>query len=127
MKNGEKFEYTYKSIGEKERREITDIRNRYTAHSDKQDKRARLKHLDFLVRKLSIWISIAVCIVGVLVFGTGLTFALELERMTTGIIVGSLGLIIMIIAYPIYKAVYILQRKRYAEQIISLSDELLNS
>lgn len=127
MKKGEKFEITYKSIGDTERREIESIRSRYMGASESDDKIVRLQRLDFLVRKLPIFISVALCIVGLLVFGTGLAFVLELNKMSLGAALGAGGLVIMIIAYPIYKAGYIFQRKRYAGQILRLTDELLDS
>ena len=56
MKKGEKFEITYKSIGDTERREIESIRSRYMGASESDDKIVRLQRLDFLVRKLPIFI-----------------------------------------------------------------------
>lgn len=127
MEKSEKFEITYNSIGDGERREIESIRNRYAPHSDAEDKRIMIQRLDFLVRSLPIFISVAVCVIGLLVFGTGLAFVLKLKNIPVGVMLGVLGLAIMIIAYPVYKMLYLLNRKRYAGRIIALSDELLNS
>lgn len=127
MEKSGKFELTYNSIGDRERREIESIRSRYAGLSDADDKRMRLRRLDFLVRRLPICISVAICVIGLLVFGVGLTLALELDNTVLGSVIGSAGLIIIIVAYPIYKGIYLFQRKRYAGPILSLSDELLNS
>jgi hypothetical protein len=127
MEKSEKFEITYNSIGDRERREIESIRNRYIGLSDSDDKRTRLRRLDFLVRRLPIFISVAICVIGLLVFGLGLALVLEFQDTVLGSIIGTAGLLIMIAAYPIYKGIYIFQRRRYAGPILSLSDELLNS
>ena len=126
MEHSGKFELTYNAIGDRERREIESIRNRYIGVPETNDKRARLARLDFLVRKLPIYISVVICVIGLLVFGTGLAFVLEFRMIGGGAALGAVGLVITVVAYPVYKAIYWLQRRRYAGQIVALTDELLN-
>lgn len=55
------------------------------------------------------------------VIGTNLSFALPL-----GIGVGVLGILLLSVNYPIYKAILNRRKKKYEKQIIQLSDSLLN-
>ena len=42
-----------------------------------------------------------------------------------GIIVGVIGLLMVIINYPIYKGILGSRRKKYADEIIALSDKIM--
>jgi uncharacterized membrane protein YuzA (DUF378 family) len=46
--------------------------------------------------------------------------------MTVGIVVGVVGLAMVIANFPIYKAILAKRRKRYADRIIAVSDQLIN-
>ncbi len=48
------------------------------------------------------------------------------EPMVPGIVIGVVGMLMAIINYPIYKGILSSRRKKYAEQIIALSDKLMN-
>lgn len=67
-----------------------------------------------------------------LVLGTGMSFALDAIgatlsfAMPLGIGVGVLGLIGTLITYPIYKKMLSRRRNKYREEILKLTDELLN-
>ena len=45
--------------------------------------------------------------------------------MLPGILIGIVGLFMVVINYPIYKSILDARRKKYAEQIIEMSDKLL--
>ena len=44
--------------------------------------------------------------------------------MTPGIIIGLVGMVMAIVNYPIYKGILTGRRKKYAQQIIALSDRI---
>jgi len=46
--------------------------------------------------------------------------------MLYGIIIGTVGMLMAIINYPIYKSILGSRRKKYAEKIIALSDKMMN-
>ena len=44
--------------------------------------------------------------------------------MTPGIVIGLVGMVMAIVNYPIYNGILTRRRKKYAQQIIALSDRL---
>ncbi len=125
MENNEKFTYTYSAPTEAERREIESIRRQYQAQPTTENKVERLRHLHARVITPATAVSIAVGVVGTLIFGGGLTMILELNILLLGILILSLGAVVAALSYPIYKLILKKQKKKYAEEILRLSDELL--
>ncbi len=124
MENKE-FHYTYKAPTEAQRREIADIRKQYCPPEDTESKLDRLRRLDARVKNLSTMVPLIVGIIGCLVMGVGMTMVLHWDLILLGIIVGTLGVLLMLPAYPIYR--YVLQycKKKYSAEILQLSEELL--
>ena len=46
------------------------------------------------------------------------------DNMLIGIVIGSAGLILSLLTYPIFKGILKSRRKKYAERIITLSNEI---
>ena len=46
--------------------------------------------------------------------------------MLYGIIIGIVGMIMVIVNYPIYKGILRARRKKYADKIIAISDQLMD-
>lgn len=121
-----KFNYNYSAPTEQERKEIDSIRRQYQPQEHTETKLERLRRLDNLVKTTSqIW-GLCLGIVGCLIFGLGLAMVLEWNIILWGIIVAVVGCVPMAIAYPVYKAVLAKYKKRYGEEIIQLSNEILN-
>lgn len=121
----EKFEYTYTAPTKSEREEIEDIRKHYLKKTDSESKLERLKSLDNKVKNIPTVISLTVGIVGVLIFGLGLTMILEWNIMIWGVVVCTMGCIVMIPAYFIFKSLKQKLTAKYKDEILTLSDELL--
>ena len=49
------------------------------------------------------------------------------DTMVPGIIIGILGMLMAIINYPIYKGILGSRRKKYADQIMKLSDKIMSN
>ena len=49
------------------------------------------------------------------------------NTMAPGIVIGIIGMLMAIINYPIYKKLLTSRRKKYADQIIALSDKLMKN
>lgn len=127
MKNN-KFSFTYSAPTSEERKEIENIRNSYlTTCSSSGDKLQQLRKLDRKVKTLPNIISLAFGIVGILIFGLGLSMILEWRLLTFGIIVSIIGIVPIIFAYPIHKFLTKLLKNKYSTQILKLSEELLNN
>lgn len=121
-----KFSYTYSAPTENERREIEDIKKQYDASDEKEDKLARLKSLDAKVKRAPLIASIALGVLGTLIFGTGLTLILEWALVVWGIVVSAVGCVPIALAYPVRKLLLARNKSKYGAEIVKLSDELLN-
>lgn len=120
------FNFKYTAPTEAERKEIDSIRRQYAPQEKTETKLERLRRLDALVKNTAIIWSLCLGVVGCLIFGLGLTMILEWDILFWGILLMAVGGVPMAIAYPVYKAVLNQYKKRYGEEILRLSEELLN-
>jgi len=125
MENNDKFTYTYSAPTEAERREIEGIRRQYVAEDREVSKADRLRSLHSAVVGKATAVSLALGVVGMLVFGGGMALALEFDMLLLGIVLAIIGSIPIALAYPIYKRLYASGKRKYGDEIIRLSDELL--
>lgn len=126
------FTYTYSA---KEQAEVKKIRNKYTAHTEEEDKMARLRRLDASVTQTAEIVSLALGIIGSLILGFGMSLIMtELgdslglsagATMAIGITVGILGGVLAMLAYPMYNVIVNKKRRQLAPEIIRLTDELM--
>lgn len=122
---GEQFKYTYKALSEGERRMVESIRNDYDTTSNIEPKLTRLQSLDKKAKTLPKAVSIAVGIVGILIFGLGMSMALSWNIIGGGIAVSAVGVVVMIIVYPIHKLLVKLSKRKWGDEILSITGELL--
>lgn len=127
-RNGtETFEYAYSAPNEEERREIASIRRQYEAREvAPEGKLERLRRLDARVRNTANAVSLALGVIGLLIFGLGLTMVLEWTMLIWGIVVAAVGSAPIALAYPVYKITLRRNKEKYGEEILRLSEELLN-
>lgn len=123
----EKFEINYSAPTQEERKEIESIKSNYTPEGKTKTGLQKLRELNRAVNFPPKVLAYIIGIVGILVFGTGITMALEWSLILYGTIVGVVGAIIMVANYFIYKAFYSHRKKKYADEILELSDKLLNN
>lgn len=124
MNGNETFNYTYSAA---QQDEIKKIRGKYSAPKEREDKMERLRRLDRSVTKPGTIVSLIVGIVSTLVMGTGMSMCMVWadKLFIPGIIVGIVGMIGVIVAYPLYSLVTKRRREKLAPEIIRLSDELM--
>ncbi len=125
MEEKNKFTYSYSAPTETERMEIEDIKRRYAGDVKQEDGFMRLKSLDKKVRRFPVIFAIIMGIVGCLIFGLGLTFVLEWGIWIWGVIISVVGAAVMAVTYPVHVALLNLNKRKYGEEIIKLSDSLL--
>ena len=126
MNDNNKFEYTYSAPTEAERREIKNIRSQYEDKVETaESKLDRLRKLDDKVKNTSLAFALTFGIFFVLVLGLGMSCVLEFDRVLVGVILGVIGIIGVIINYPLYKLVLKKLKKKYGEEILKLTEELL--
>lgn len=122
----DEFEFKYTAPTSEERKEIESIRNSYLVQDKTGNKLNYLRHLDNKVKRLPMIISIIIGVVGILIFGLGLTMILEWNLFVLGIIIGFVGVVIMLVIYPIYLTIKQTLKNKYSKEILKISDELLN-
>ena len=110
---------------------VQKIRTQYTEKEHTQ--LDALKELDRKVKRPANVFAYIFGSIGAIVMGSGMSIVMtdigsmiHLENeMFLGIIIGIIGLIMVIVNYPIYKRILDSRRAKYADKIIALSDELL--
>ena len=93
---------------------------------------AQLRKLDQrATQKAQAW-AIALGVVGALILGTGMSLAMtELSgflggtAMFIGIPVGLVGIVLAVLAYPVYNRILKKERQRIAPEILRLTEELM--
>ena len=123
----EKFEYKYNAPTIEERKEINSIRSQYLPKDKTMTKIDRLRYLDKKVKTLPLIYSLSFGIGGTLTFGLGLTFFLEWSNYWYwGAPISIIGIVLAIIAYPLYNKLLNKYKNKYGKEIVELSNELLN-
>ena len=125
------FSYTYSAS---EQAQIKSIRDKYMPKTEEESKLERLRKLDARVTNVSQAVSLILGVLGSLTLGFGMSLIMtELSAslglsstaaMVIGIILGLVGGMIASLAYPAYNLITRSMRKKYAPEIIKLSDEL---
>ena len=126
--NGEGFSYTYSAPTEEERREIEGIRSAYMPPSLRDGKMERLRELDSRVRNMPSAAAIAVGVVGLLIFGGGLSLCLveySAAKLVAGIVLCAAGIAAMLLAKPVHSRISRRMKAKYGQEILKLSEELL--
>ena len=122
-----RFSYTYSAPTGEERKEVESIQKQYLpAEKKSESKIERLRRLDARVKNGAICASLIVGILGTLLFGLGLSLALEFNKYALGIVFSAIGLIPTASAYFVYESVLMRNKKKYGREILKLSEEILN-
>lgn len=127
----ETFNYTYSA---EQQKEIETIRKKYIADTNNNEvnKLEQLRRLDYGVTKKANIISLSVGILSVLVMGSGMSLVMTdlgekigiAGTSLIGVLIGIVGMIGVILAYPLYRRIIEKERKKIAPQILKLTDEL---
>ena len=120
------FNFKYTAPTEEERKEIDSIRRQYAPQEHVESKMERLRRLDSLVKNTATIWSLVLGVVGMLIFGLGLTMILEWGIWLWGIVLMIIGSAPMAIAYPVYKLALNKGKAKYGDEILRISEELLN-
>ena len=119
-----KFRYTYTAPTEEERREIESIRAAYRKDV-RSEKLERLRRLNARVKNAAMSVALTLGVLGLLVFGLGMTMILEWGVLAGGVAVSAAGVLPMAAAAPAYNFVLRRGKEKYGEEIVRLSEELL--
>ncbi len=116
------FTYQYSASRNKE---VENIRKKYMLREE--NKLGTLKKLDARVQNAGIVESLCLGIIGVLVFGIGMCFFLDVFAGASWItaILMICGTLLMIPAYPIYHRIVRKTKEELAPEILRLSEEIM--
>ena len=110
---------------------VQKIRTQYTEKEHTQ--LDALKDLDKKVKRPANVFAYIFGSLGAIIMGSGMSLVMTdigsligvKETMIMGIVIGIVGMFMVIINYPIYKGFLDSRRKKYADEIIALSDEIM--
>lgn len=117
---------------ENQEKNVKKIMDSYTPHE--RTKYDELKELDQKVKKPALIFAYVFGTVAALILGVGMCLAMKIigttvmsstVLMTVGVIVGCIGIALCIANYFIYEAILKARKKRYGNQILTLSNELI--
>lgn len=108
------------------------LKKEYSAGSKEVTKLDQLKALDKKVKKPAMIFSYIFGTIGALILGVGMCLAMKIIGGTTafmivGIVVGSIGIVLVSINYSLYKTMVNNRKATYSKEILTLSDELLSN
>ena len=127
-RNQETFSYTYSA---QQQKEVQNIRKKYLPpEEDKMERLRKLHHS--ATQKAQVW-ALILGVVGALIMGSGMSLVMTdigevigLDNaLIPGIVIGVIGMIPVILAYPTYNRVLTKERQRIAPEILRLTDELM--
>lgn len=120
---------------EKQEMLVSKIREQYMEKevTGQEEGLKKLQELDKEVKRPANTFAYIFGTIGALIMGVGMSLVMtdigsrfgEQVGMPVGIVIGVVGLVMAIANYPIYKKRLAARQKKYADQIIALSDELL--
>lgn len=84
-----------------------------------------LKKLDNKVKAPGKAVSSILGIIGTLVMGAGMSLIMVQNNMELGLILSIPGMIAALLAYPVYSLITNIRKKKYKDEIMRLSDEVL--
>ena len=111
---------------------VQKIRTQYTERENTQ--LDTLKALDKKVKKPANVFAVIFGSISAVVMGSGMSLVMTdigsiigIESpMFPGIIIGVVGLVMALLTYPMYKKILNSRKKKYASEIIKLSDSIMN-
>ncbi len=131
---GTGFQYNYSA---KDQAELKKIRKKYMTDTKtiELDRMEQVRRLDARVTKKGTVIALIIGSIGTLVMGFGMSLIMtDLKEilgtysnmdLIIGIITGFVGMIGVIVAYPLYQHITIKERRKIAPEILRLTEELL--
>lgn len=114
------FNFTYSAA---HREEVEHIRSKYM--KGQECDLDELRKIDARVTSTATFAAIGVGIVGIMVFGCGLSLCLSLGRPILGIVLSGAGLVVMGCGLLVNRLVLQRLREKYAPRVMELSDKLL--
>ena len=112
---------------------VQKIRTQYMEKETSQKNLDLLRELDAEVKRPANVFGYVFGSIGAIIMGAGMSLVmtdigaqLGIENtMPLGIIVGVIGMLMVLVNYPIYKNILASRKEKYAERILSLSEKIM--
>ena len=112
---------------------VQKIRTQYTEKENTQ--LDALKKLDAKVKKPANVFAYVFGSIAAIIMGSGMSLVMTdiggiigvADAMIPGVVIGIIGMLMAIINYPVYKKFLASRRKKYAKEIIALSDNIMKN
>lgn len=111
------------TLTQNDRSKAEHIRRQYV--SREANKLEQLHRLDSKVKGPGRTVASIVGGIGALTMGGGMSLIMVWGNMTAGLTLGMIGLMLVLLAYPIYMRMTSGRKKKYADEILKLSDEVM--
>lgn len=106
-----------------EMKQAEKIRSQYI--KKEATKMDNLRKLDSKVKAPGKVIASIFGVIGALVMGSGMSLIMVSENMELGLMLGIPGMIVALLAYPLYSLITNSRKKKYKNEILRLSDEVM--
>ena len=111
-------------VNEQDQKKAENIRRQYVSHEE--NKMEQLQKMDSKVKLPGRVAGTILGVTGALVMGAGMSLVMVSNKIKKGIAVSIPGLAVALSAYPFYSLVTDRRKKKYAHEIMNMSDELIN-
>ncbi len=123
------FTYQYSAQRNKE---IESIRNKYLPHEESELE--RLKKLDAKVKRPANVFAYVFGSIGAIIMGAGMSLVMTDvgsviglgNVMIPGVSIGLIGMAMALLTYPIYKGILNARKKKYAPQVLEISEKIMD-
>ena len=128
MENGT-FKYNYSAA---RNREVERIRKKYLPHTESELE--RLRSLDAKVKRPAQVFAYVLGSISAVIMGAGMSLVMTdigailgiANALVPGIAIGVLGMIWALVNYPLYKGILESRKRKYGDEILKLSDKIMN-
>jgi len=130
MNNESTFSYTYSA---KENQQVLSIRDKYLPQEKNEVE--MLMELDAKVKRPANVFAYTYGSVSAIVMGAGMSLVMTdigamiglVSTMVPGIVIGVVGMVMALSTYPIHKRMLANRRKKFAPEIIKLSEKIMQN
>ena len=126
MNDENKFEFTYRALSASERSTVESIQDQYRTKTEDEQAYEIIVRLDRKIKNTAQIVALVFGVVGALIFGLGMSMILAWSIYLWGVIVALLGVPFILLAPILNKLLLKKGKEKYGEEILRLSDELLN-
>ena len=111
------------------------IRAQYMEKEEQSTELDALRALDAKVKRPATVFAYVFGCISAIVMGAGMSLVMTdigamvgiLNPLVPGIVVGIIGMALALLNYPMYKAILGNRKKRYGDEILSLSEKIMNT